>query len=201
MLPHTPAELDPPLSLTPVFLTHSSDMSATIEIAVYRGSWNCPNTFRWTLIIAEHGFHGPDNTLYNLINDGKAVRVFRTLELTCGAKPLGVVHISPSTQAPNVIVNIVQGLSTIINLNSLDWVVQAVMHMTAVNVANAALDEGHLTLHLRNLARQWAERPQVSFQHAFLNDHLLGSAESMNSPSRRNVTPMKGKARSEREWR
>jgi hypothetical protein len=161
-----------------------------IGIGIYRGSWNCPNKYSYPLVITAQGGHD-HGKLYNLMTDEGRIAVFR--DVTGGAGPLpnlthlGIFQACSTPYKPKSIMEYVRDLQ-ISHSDSFDWVVQVVMHLVASNVANATLEEGQLRLDLRNATRQWAGGSQVSVQHEFPNDLLLGSTES-----KRNVRPMRGK--------
>jgi hypothetical protein len=161
-------------SLSPTF---TSVMFTTfVGIGIYRGSWNCPNKYNYSLVITAQGGHDPGK-LYNLLmtDEGRIV-VSREVKVTSGAGPLpnlthlGIFQACSTPYNPSSIVAYVRDLQ----IGHSDFFDQVVMHMVASNIANAT--------------RQWAGGSQVSIQHEFPNDLFLGSTES-----KRNVRLMRGK--------
>jgi hypothetical protein len=173
-------------------------MSSTLSICIgiYKDSWNCPNKYRYSLIMTADCGNKPSK-LYNLMTDGGKIVVFREVKVASGVDSFSkLIHLGnfpacSSLYSPSSVVAYVQDLQ-ISYSDSFDWVVQVVMHMVANNVASTTLEECQLRLHLRNATRQWANVSQVSAPYELPNDLLLGSAESMHiQTNQRNVRPMR----------
>jgi hypothetical protein len=167
-------------------------MTTFISIGIYKGSWNCPKRYLYTILIRAQ----EPGKLYNMFTDQG--RVLDAGEIHASrAGPLqfwthlGTFLSWPSSYSPKPIEEYVQNLP-MSHGDSFNWVVKVVAQMASSNVINATLDEHEFGLQLRNFTRQLSGS-EVSYYHGFANDLLLDSADSMHiRTDQRNVRPMRG---------
>lgn len=168
-----------------------SNTATSIAVGVYKGSWNCPNKIRWSLIVTAHGYY-EKSQVYNLINDGGRLVTWRAVASDDGplknATLLGIVHASVSSHCPKTVVDYVQRLA-ISPLDPFHWVIQVVMQLDTNSVASTDLEEDELVLHLRNVQHQHPGGTQVRVQQGFPN--VSYRAESMSTRATRNVREMR----------